>query len=219
MHVSSTMWRRIDEAKAGSREALAALLNKYRPPLLAYVRLRGLSEHDAEDVVQEVCLEIIDDGFLRSADQSKGRFRTLLLRVTQHVLASHLRKELAQKRGGGRKGISLEMAHDIPVPQEEQDRFDQLWVKNMLGMALERLKNDSADLKVPYHEVLSMRFLEGRSGQEIADKLQCKPHDVENYVYQGKQRLRRYLRQLTREASSSEEEHDEETRLLGRLGF
>ncbi len=219
MHFGSTMWRRIDEAKAGSMEAISAILNRYRAPLLDYVRSRGLNDHDAEDVVQEVCLEIIRDDFIRRADQAKGRFRTLLLRVTQHVLASHFRREYAEKRGGGRKALSLEELDETVVPGEDEDRFNQLWVKNLVGMALQRLRSESADLKVPYDRVLEMRFLEGRSGPEIAEKLDCKPHDVENYVYLGKQRLKKYLEELTRELASSEEEEVEETRILGRYGL
>ena len=59
MSFDSTIWRRIDDARQGSREALDTLLATYRPPLLNYLRARGLSDADAEDVVQDVCL----DGF------------------------------------------------------------------------------------------------------------------------------------------------------------
>src|SRR5262245_31872417 len=88
MQFNSTVWRRIDDARSGSREALESLLANYRAPLLDYLRSKGVSEHDAEDVVQEVCIEISQDEFLKRADRAKGRFRTLLLRVTQYVLAS-----------------------------------------------------------------------------------------------------------------------------------
>ena len=34
MSFDSTIWRRIDDARQGSREALDQLLSTYRPPLL-----------------------------------------------------------------------------------------------------------------------------------------------------------------------------------------
>lgn len=219
MRFDTTMWRRIDEAKAGSREALDAILRNYRAPLLDYLKARGVPEHDAEDIVQQVSIEISGEDFLRSADQAKGRFRTLLLRVTQYVLTTDLRKRLAHKRGGGQGTVSLEEIHDVVVSPDEEEAFNGLWVRSLLGRALDRLRTESEGRKIPYHEVLAMKFLEEKSTQEIADRLGCKPHDVENYVYQGKERLRKTLHDLAQENSSSPEEHAEETRLFVRYGL
>jgi RNA polymerase sigma-70 factor (ECF subfamily) len=219
MRFDTTMWRRIDEAKAGSREALETILRTYRGPLLDYLRSRGISEHDAEDIVQQVSIEICHEEFLKKADRSKGRFRTLLLRVTQYVLTSDLRKQLSQKRGGGRSSVSLEKVQEIAVSPQEEEAFNRHWARRMLEAALGRLKERSSGLKVPYHEVLALKFLEEKSIQEIAERLRCKPHDVENYIYQGKERLRGVLHELTQEMCSSEDEHEEETRLFVRYGL
>lgn len=210
------MWTLIGRAKAGSREAMETLLAQYRPPILQYLLGRGLSEHDAEDIAQEVFLEIARDGFLRGADRAKGRFRTLLLRVTQHVSASSFRKKYSAKRAGDRTALCLEDLEDLPAAEEDEDRFNELWARHLIRLGMERLRKATAHLKLPYHEVLRKRFLEGRSNGEIAESFGCTPRDVEVYLYHGKQRLKKHLLDLTREYSSTAEELDEETKLLKR---
>lgn len=210
------MWTVIGQAKTGSRDALESLLSRYRTPLLAYLRHRGLSDHDAEDLVQEVFIQICADGFLAKADRAKGKFRTLLLRVTQHLMSSEFRKQYSQKRGSGKRALSIEEIPEGADPEVEDNQFNELWTKNLLRLALEKLQRETARLKVPYHQVLLLRYLEGRSPSEIARTIGCKTHDVDNYLYHGKQRLRRHLAEIAREYCSSEQEHEGEVEMLRR---
>lgn len=215
MEFQSTFWTVIGQAKAGSRPALDTLLRRYRAPILEYLRFRGLSEHDAEDLVQEVFLEISEEKFLARADRSQGRFRSLLLRVTDHVLASHFRKQYRLKRGSGKKALPLESAAGEAAPDEDQ--FNGLWARNLIRIALDKLRRESSRMKVAYHEVLLLRFVDGLSYQEIAERLNFKPHDVDNYLYYGKKLLKGYLVDLAREYASSPDEHAEEIALLQRF--
>jgi RNA polymerase sigma-70 factor (ECF subfamily) len=214
MLFQTTMWSTIARARAGSPDALGSLLTRYRAPILEYLRQQGLSEADAEDVTQEVFLQVCRDGFLDKADKAKGRFRTLLLRVTQHVLASEFRKRYAQKRGGARPAIPIEEIQETVVAPEEEDRFNAAWARNLIALGFERLKKESARVKAPYLEALVMRYLEDRPYAEIAAKLGCKESDVNNYLYLGKIRLKKHLADLASEYSSSPEEHEEEIELL-----
>ncbi len=214
MAFESTMWTLIGKARDGSREALEEVLQQYRYPLLAYLKGRGIADHDAEDIAQEVFLQVCDEDFLKKADKKKGRFRTLLLRVTQHILLSDLRKQYSKKRGSGRRAISIEELADVDIPAVDEVRWNNLWAKNMLRMALDKLQADGARLKAPYHKVLVLRYLEGLSNPEIAAQIGCKPHDIENYIYQGKERVRKYLRELAAQYSFSGDEHAEEVEFL-----
>jgi len=212
MPFQTTLWSAISRAKAGSREALESLLARYRPPVFEYVCRRGIPAQDAEDVVQEVFLEICQEDLLRNADREKGRLRSLILRITQNVLASRFRKQYRLKRGGGRKALPLE-----EVAQEEsEDRFNELWARNLLRIGLQRLGRQATRCKVPYHEVLLWKYLDGLSYEQIGERLKCTSKDVDNYCYQGKQMLKRILTELAREYSSSPEEHDAEIELLRR---
>lgn len=213
----TTVWTMIREAKAGSREALERLLSRYRPPLLSYLLQRGLSEHDAEDLAQEVFLRVCQEDFLRRTEKSKGKFRTLMIRVSEYLLVTEVRKRYSQKRGGGAKAVSLDSFEEVPVSATEEDRFGELWAKHLIQIALDKLKRSSSRGKIPYHDILVQRFLEGKSNQEIARDLGCTEHDVSNYIYIGKERLRRHLMKLARGYSSSAEEYREEMELFKRF--
>jgi len=213
---STTMWTQIGQAQAGSREALEAILSKYRAPVFEYLKRHGLSEADADDIVQEVFLQVCREEFLVRADRDKGKFRTLLMRVTQHVLASDFRKKFSQKRGGRKRLHSLEQALEVPVPAPEESRFNEIWAKSIVQMGLERLRRDGSRLNLAYHDALVLRYFEHQSQREIATKLGCAEHDVENYLRYGKERLKRILRELTQEYCSSESEHVEELEFLQR---
>lgn len=214
MEFQTTMWSTIARARDGSPAALGKVLSNYRSPILDYLRLKGLSEDDAEDVAQEVLLQICQDGFLDRADRSKGRFRTLLLRVTQHVLSSEFRKRYARKRGGNRPVVSIEEMQDAAVAPDDEEKFNTAWARSLIHRALERLKKEEGRLQTPYHRALVGRFLDGRPYKEIAAELECREVDVANYVYLGKQRLKKHLDDLTSEYSSSPEEFESETAIL-----
>jgi len=68
----------------------------YEPLLLAYVRHKGLSEHDARDVVQEVFATLVRTlpGF--ALDHERGRFRTWLWRTKKGDKSNYCED---QKRG------------------------------------------------------------------------------------------------------------------------
>ena len=99
MRDTATRWTLIGAARGGDAGAQRLFADKYRGPVLAYLRRRGL-DADAEDVTQEVFLRLFRGGVLDRATESGGRFRDLLLAVTKHTLTDHWRAAGAVKRGG-----------------------------------------------------------------------------------------------------------------------
>jgi RNA polymerase sigma-70 factor (ECF subfamily) len=55
------------------------LCRTYWYPLYAYVRRRGLTAEDAEDVTQSYFAALIERDYLAQADRNKGRLRSCLL--------------------------------------------------------------------------------------------------------------------------------------------
>src|SRR5712671_465428 len=80
--------------------ALERLCQAYWYPLYAYVRRKGHSPHDAQDLVQDFFARLIERNDLRLADRNRGRFRTFLLTSLQHFLINEWRKANREKRGG-----------------------------------------------------------------------------------------------------------------------
>src|SRR2546425_1817042 len=67
-----------------ARQALERLCQTYWYPLYAYVRRRGYSSEDAEDLTQAFFARLLSSDFFASADRERGRFRSFLLTALNH---------------------------------------------------------------------------------------------------------------------------------------
>src|SRR5437660_6969717 len=88
--------------------ALEKLCSGYWYPLYAYVRRKGHSPHDAQDLTQEFFARLLKGNFLATIERRKGRFRTFLLASLEHFLAKEWVRANRQKRGGGATVLSLD---------------------------------------------------------------------------------------------------------------
>jgi RNA polymerase sigma-70 factor (ECF subfamily) len=166
-------------------------------------------------VAQEVFLRVFDDRVLERADARRGRFRSLLLAVTRHVIGHHFEREHAAKRGGGRVPVPLAgAALDAALSEDERDQdFDREWVASLLREALGRLKSENKS----YHACLNSFIVEERSHKEIARTLGKTDAAVRNAISRGRARLGAILRELIAAYSSSEGELADEVAYLSRF--
>src|SRR5882672_8179824 len=88
--------------------SLEALCRQYWPPLYAYVRHRGHSAHDAQDLTQAFFARLLEKNWLTAVNQEKGRFRSFLLMALKRFLANEWDRAQTRKRGGGVDVISLD---------------------------------------------------------------------------------------------------------------
>lgn len=95
-----------DEA---ARTALGELAVGYAYPLYAFARRLGRSADDAEDLVQSFFAELVEKGGIGRADPERGRFRTFLLTAFRNHTSKRRDHDEAQKRGGGRTPLSLDL--------------------------------------------------------------------------------------------------------------
>ncbi len=88
----TTHWSVVLKAgQTDTTQALAALeqlCRVYWYPLYAYVRRRGYSPPDAQDLTQEFFARLLERNWLARAEQAKGRFRTFLLHMLERFLAN-----------------------------------------------------------------------------------------------------------------------------------
>ena len=196
----STMWTTILAFHRDPDRVKDFVVRRYRQPVVEFARRQGLKDEDAEDVAQEVFLRVCHETFLRKADQIRGKFRTVLLAVTKHVIGSWRRHEMAGKRDR-RREVSLEgmtLPDELPADPE----FDKLWVQNLITQALQRLKQDAGT------EALKLQ-LEGLSYTEIAERLGKKTTDVTNFIHRAKERLKKEFERLIAEYSTREDVAEE----------
>ncbi len=153
MRFQTTSWSAIRQAMAGSeasvREAQGRLCQTYWPPVYAFVRRRGHTPEDAEDLTQSYFARFFEKGYVRDFRSEKGRFRTFLLTSVSHFLANEWDRTRAKKRGGGQRGISLDAATaeerlrlEPADPMTPERAFERQWAAAVLARCLERLRRE-----------------------------------------------------------------------------
>jgi RNA polymerase sigma-70 factor (ECF subfamily) len=132
-----------------SREAMEVLCRQYWFPLYAFVRRRGYTTEESQDLTQEFFTRLIERQDFRQADREKGRFRSFLLGCMKHFLADEWDKTQAQKRGGGRTKLSLDyeraeglMAELAEARISAEQLYDRQWAQTTLACALHRLEDE-----------------------------------------------------------------------------
>jgi len=131
---------------AQADRALEELCRTYWFPLYAYVRRRGHTKEDAEDLTQAFFARFLEKNFLEGLSAERGRFRAFLLASLKHFLANEWDKTQRQKRGGQAPHLSLDWqtadtqfqlaATAEPSPDKA---FDREWAVALLAKVIARL--------------------------------------------------------------------------------
>ncbi len=150
----STHWSVVVAAGKGQAEpetaqaALAELCQTYWAPLYSFVRSRGHSVHDAQDLTQSFFAYLIERKIYERVDRQKGRFRSFLLVSLKNFLADASDRERTLKRGGGQDFLPL---HEEQIKEAESlfqnhrgastedGLFDRSWAEALVTAGLERL--------------------------------------------------------------------------------
>ncbi|MEO8429695.1 MAG: sigma-70 family RNA polymerase sigma factor [Verrucomicrobiota bacterium] len=118
-------------------------------PLYAFLRRKGRSPHDAQDLTQEFFAHLLERNFLENVGSQSGRFRSFLLAALQHFLFDEWDKTRAAKRGGGQALISIDdhsaeelylLEPDASAPAEKI--FERRRALTLLAQALTRLREE-----------------------------------------------------------------------------
>jgi RNA polymerase sigma-70 factor (ECF subfamily) len=209
-----------------ARAALESLCQTYWHPLYAYVRRRGYSPEDAQDLTQEFFARLLERNAVAGVAPEKGRFRSFLLASMNHFLADEWDKARAQKRGGG-KVISLDLQSaetrlgEIPVENFTPEKaFEQRWAITLLEQVYQRLEKEyGAEGKATLFDALRTT-LAGTSRTapyaELARKLDMSEGAVKVAVHRLRQRYRGLLRDTIADTVSGPDEVEDELRYLFR---
>jgi RNA polymerase sigma-70 factor (ECF subfamily) len=209
-----------------SRDALARLCQTYWYPLYFYVRRRGYSPHDAQDLTQAFFARLLEHQSLTSADPDRGRFRSFILTAMNHFLASEWKRGMAQKRGGGNQLISLDLAaaeerFDLePADHSTPDKlFEKQWALALLAVVLNRLEGEfQAEGKTDLFAALKQTLMGSRESlpyAELAPRLGMNESAVKVAVH----RLRKRYRELIRAEIANTLDHSEDVEVEMRYLF
>jgi RNA polymerase sigma-70 factor (ECF subfamily) len=227
--MATTQWSQVLAARDGSdteaRAALESLCGTYWEPLYAFVRHQGSSPDEAGDLTQAYFAELLEKDFLSAVDPGKGRFRSFLLASMKNFLSHERERASAQKRGGGRRILSLdvegaEQRYGVqPTAEMSPDEaFEYRWAVTMLNRALERLQQDSsASGRAEQFEVLRQYLTstaEETPYREAASRLRMSEGAVKMAVSRLRARLGQCLRAEVADTVADPSEIDDEVRQL-----
>lgn len=224
---------------AAAERALADLCRAYWPPLYSFVRRRGYSPADAQDLTQGFFAYLLEHKAHARADPDKGKFRTFLLGSLKNFLANAYDREQTLKRGGGNQVLALDEelveaeAHALAqssapragsgVGELSEDRlFESRWAATLVKRAHEALRDGlGAEGKAALFDALEPFIIGGAAPlpdqEEVAARLEMPPATLRTHIHRLRGRYRELLRAEVARTVSAPAEIDEELRYLYRV--
>ena len=218
-----------DESTTAAEQGLAGLCRDYWPPIYAFIRRRGFSSHDAQDLTQAFFVYLIESKAYARADREQGKFRTFLLVVLKRFLSDAYEREHRLKRGGDREFVFLDK--DVEAAEalyessammtkdgSEERLFDWDWAEALVARAMKALRAEYAiGAKTRVFSELQT-FLTGGRGlptqEQVAARLDMPVETLRSHLSRLRTRYRELLRGEIGRTVASEDEVDAELRYL-----
>ena len=226
---ATTHWSIVLEAgqdySPKASEAMARLCRTYWYPLYAYLRRKGYSAPDSQDLTQEFFARLLARNYLSTADRNKGKFRSFLLGSLEHFLAREWTRGQALKRGGGNTLFSLNQidAENLyllePTTGLTAERFfDRRWATTLLERAMSRLREECQESqKIELFDRVE-GCLSGERGErsygEIGAALHMSAGAIKVAVHRLRQRYGELVRNEIAQTVATPEEVDDELHYL-----
>jgi len=214
---------------AQSERALEELCRTYWFPLYAYVRRRGHSPPDAQDLTQEFFARLLAKHWIESADREKGRFRTFLLTAMSRFLANEWDRAATQKRGGHAAHLPLDTETaetryeaDSALTLTADRLYDRQWAMTLLDRALTRLRTEHERASKAKEFAVLSHFLTAERGEipyaAVAAQLGASEATARQAVHRVRKRFREVFREeITKTVAAPEEAEVEIRHLLAAL--
>jgi len=170
------------------------------------VRRRGYPVDEAQDLTQEFFVRVLEKGYFSEVQRERGRFRTFLLAAINHFLSNERDRMQAQKRGGNRTILSLEMEEaekrycHLPIDYQTPEKiYEKQWAMAILEEAMSRLRAESEQAGLPGQFERLKPFLIGEQPHGAYQLLAAECRITESAARVTVHRMRRRCQQLLRE--------------------
>jgi DNA-directed RNA polymerase specialized sigma24 family protein len=230
----TTHWSVVQLAADGqsaesAQQALADFCQAYWAPIYAFLRHRGRSSSDAQDLTQAFFVHLLEYNTLSRADREKGRLRTFLLGSLQNFLANEYDRAQALKRGGGQQILSLdenfaeaEASIRATEGMDGVNGFDLTWASNVVKRAWQQLEDSfTAEGKTQWLDEMRP-FLAGGTAipppqEDVATRLGVPVATLRTSLMRLRQRYREALRNEVARTVSDPAQVDDELQYLYRI--
>ena len=216
----------VDES---GQRALSIFSEAYWPPLYTFVRRRGYSPADAQDIVQGFFAHLFEQNALSRADQEKGRLRTFLLSCLQNFMNDQHGRAQALKRGGGQQAVSLdqrtaeaEAAISGCLHLDDASSFDLTWASTIAKRSWQQMQRSlAAEGKAQWLSELRP-FVDGAGAappnqQEVAERLGVPIATLRTWLARLRLRYREILRAEVASTVADRSSVDQELQYLYRI--
>jgi RNA polymerase sigma-70 factor (ECF subfamily) len=225
---ATTRWTLIlsaaDASSPAQDDALATLCEAYWHPVYAFIRRSGRNPDDARDLTQLFFVRVLEKGFFKEADRSRGRFRSFLFSSVRHFLANQHDWAVAQKRGGGapilslefddgERRYSLEPADDV-TPERT---YERTWATTVLETAMARVQAKYGETGRGDLFARLKPYLTGDEPESYAELAKAgggNPGQLRVAVHRLRRDYGRALREVIADTVETPEDVDEELRHL-----
>lgn len=197
--------------------ALNYLCSHYWEPLYIWLRHRGYSIENAEDLIQGFFESVLENpGFLDRADAARGKFRSYIIGALKNYVRDHHKFESAARRGG-----KNQVKIDIDDVEGMIGSVDDISVAYDRNWALSLMKRALGDLEKRCQTEMDMMIFDWLSGESSFPTLAALAADLnasEESVRTRLSRMRRNLRSMVdiyiRETVATSEDFEEERTYL-----
>ncbi len=225
-HWTVVLHVREPESEESARQALSGFCEAYWAPLYSFLRHRGYSSADAQDLVQSFFAHLLEQNTLSRADRQKGRLRTFLLGSFENFLCNEYDRTRALKRGGGRQILPIE--EHLPEAEaamlatrhlSDAACYDLAWASNIISRAWQNLESAFvAEGKAEWLEELRPFIAGGTitppNQEEAAVRLGVPIATLRTWLSRLRQRYRESLRTEVASTVSDPADVDQELRHL-----
>jgi RNA polymerase sigma factor (sigma-70 family) len=225
LRFETTQWSLVSAA-SDEEERLSALEGLYRSyctPVYFFIRRRGYSREDAQDLTQDFFLHLLEKNAFSRADPSRGKFRTFLLGALEFFLQHTADRARSQKRGGHSSMIFVDAATAeaqyqlIDSALTAEQIFDARWAGTLIEGALARLQTEmeQAGKRQLFDQIWGFVVAEDESSYlEVVQRTGLTMSAIKTAIHRLRSRYRALLRDEIARTVTSSGDFDEEIRAL-----
>ena len=159
----------------------------------------GLSDAEAQDVVQETVISVVKKMGTFEYQEAKGSFKGWLLQLTSWRIRDGLRKRkrlehFAERSDTGTAETSMLERMVDPASLELERNWDKDWEENLLGAAMERVKRK---VDPRHYQIFDLNAVKGWPAAKVAALMRVRSatvymvrHRITNQIKKEVARLR-----------------------------
>jgi RNA polymerase sigma factor (sigma-70 family) len=182
----------------GNDHKWAEFYDTYSNLIFFTIRRAGLVPADAEDLTQEIFIELARRMPRFEYDREQGSFRGWLLRLVSWRIKDRFR--IISNRASGSAGSNnsepeLEQIPDVTVEHDLEEYWNDAWRKATVRRALSNIQK-SSKLTERHLQILDLLLVRGLRPAEVAERLEIKRALVDTTYARSRERLEQEINRL-----------------------